>query len=195
MPIVSTQTSSCSACPCLPQLHFDPSRPPTGLEGKRNSSWLRRVSSLTSGYLLLILSEYMHLIPYPLHLEPPANTSQCRWTGTSFRTVLSSPTDPYSLLTAARGFLFPFQLPRVGQILVSPSLACEVPKGVISVYPWPPRPSVPCPMLHDFSDTTWSTETRMSRQDPPDSFRVHARMRLTNAHPVRTLRGQDTVTP
>jgi len=24
MPIVSTQTSSCSPCPCLPQLHFDP---------------------------------------------------------------------------------------------------------------------------------------------------------------------------
>jgi len=54
-------------------------------------------------------------------LSPSLNTSQCRWTGTGFRTILSGPTDPYSLLTAARGFLIPFRLPRGGQILVSPS--------------------------------------------------------------------------
>jgi len=41
---------------------------------------------------------------------------------------------------------------------------------------------VPRPMLHDFSDTTWSTITRMSRQNPPDSLRVLVRMRLTNTH-------------
>ena len=51
-------------------------------------------------------------------LSPLLNTSQCRRTGTGFRAVLSSQTDPYSLLTAAWGFLIPFRLPRVGQILV-----------------------------------------------------------------------------
>ena len=92
---------------------------------------------MTSGYLLLIFSEHMHSISYPLHLEPIAkhlSVSLDRHLHQSCR-GLSSLADPYSLLTAAQGFLNPFRLPRVGQILVySVLMACEAPPGNSHVY-------------------------------------------------------------
>ena len=49
---------------------------------------------------------------------------------TGFRTILLSPAYSYSMLTAARGFLSPFQLPRSVGWICSCSLAVQAPKYV-----------------------------------------------------------------
>jgi len=122
------------------------------------------VSSLTSGYLLLIV---------PVCSKPRPKLTR-----------LSSPTNPYGLPTAARGFLIPFRLPRVGQILV---YSVQRPVRLTRVAPIyirdPPGPQCLTPCFIIFPTPPGPRKPRMSHRKTrltPSALLV--RMGLTNAH-------------
>ena len=54
-------------------------------------------------------------------------------TDPGFRTVLSSPVYPYDILTAPRGFLIPFRLPRYVGWVCPHLLAAQAPRCVFNL--------------------------------------------------------------